>query len=646
MSVATVGTVAVERSAQSASPRFARRFLRRKLAIVCIGFLAALVVVAIVAPIALPHVSSEQAGSLLDVRQGPSAHHLLGTDGLGRDVLDRLLVGTRVTLLGVAEAILVILAIGVPLGLLAGYVGGWLDRVVMWLADLTFGMPGIVVVLMVLSVFPYSMLAAMTALGVLVAPAMIRVVRAGVLPVERELYIAAARAAGLSRRHIIWRHVLPRVSGAIIVQASVLAGLALIVQSGLSFLGLLVKSPAPSWGGMVAQGLNVILLQPWLIWPPGVMIAITVLALGLIGDIARDALTEAWSAPIGRRRRRRRAGALAQAGRDSTGDDSLLSVQGLMVAFRSARGSDVRVVDDVSFDVARGETVGLVGESGCGKSATAMSILGLLPGTGTIQAGRILFSGRDLTALPERDLHRVRGKEIAVISQEPMVSFNPTLRIGWQLAEVVRRHNHVSRSSARARVIELLGQVHLPDPRAVAASYPHELSGGMAQRVAIARALAGDPSLIIADEPTTALDVTVQAEILTLLRALQEQRQVAILLITHDWGVVAEMCQRAVVLYAGQVVEQGPIVPLFREPRHPYTEALLQANPHGVRAGEQLPAIPGTVPQPGEWPVGCHFQARCAYAGADCSDGTIPVEHVGELREARCIHSAMLVRSR
>jgi peptide/nickel transport system permease protein len=273
-----------------------------------------------------------------------------------------------------------------------------------------------------------------------------------------------------------------------------------------------------------------------------------------------------------------------------------------------------------------------------------MAIVRLLPGTGQVEAGTIRFGGRDLATLSPRELHQVRGRDIAVISQEPMVSFNPTMRIGRQLAEIVRFHHKVSRSEARSRVLELLAQVHLPDPAATAASYPHEISGGMAQRVAIARALAGDPSLVIADEPTTALDVTVQAEILALLKELQQDRGMAVLLITHDWGVVAEMCQRAIVLYAGQIIEQGPIVPLFRQPRHPYTEGLLTANPHGVSSSDELPAIPGTVPSPGDWPVGCRFAARCPLATSECLNGGIPLEPVGEEREARCIHSDMLER--
>ncbi|GGJ71294.1 dipeptide/oligopeptide/nickel ABC transporter ATP-binding protein [Streptomyces brasiliensis] len=640
MSIAEADPNGIIQCTPPKSARFLHRLLRRKLAVAGIAYLLALIVTAIVAPIALSHIAGQSAGSLDAVRAQPSLHHhLLGTDELGRDVLDRLFVGTRITLVGVGTAVLVVLAIGVPLGLAAGYFGGWIDRIVTWVSDLLFGMPGIVVVLLVLAVFPYSMLAAMTAFGVLVSPAMIRVVRVSVLPIERELYIAAARAAGLSRPYIIVRHVLPRVSGAIIVQTSVMAGLSLIAQSGLCFLGLLVRSPAPSWGGMVADGLQLIIQDPWLIWPPGILIAVTVLVLGLLGDVSRDALTEAWAAPV-RSRRRPVTAAIGDIS-DEADAGALLSVRGLNVVFQS-RGAHTRVVDGVSFDIAPGETLGLVGESGCGKSATAMSIVGLLPGTGQVEAGSIFFGGRDLATLSDRELHQVRGRDIAVISQEPMVSFNPTLRIGRQLAEIVRRHHHVSRAAARSRVLDLLAQVQLPDPAAVAASYPHELSGGMAQRVAIARALAGEPSLVIADEPTTALDVTVQAEILELLRELQANRGMAILLITHDWGVVAEMCQRAVVLYAGQVIEQGPILPVFQEPRHPYTKGLLTANPHGVPSSEALPAIPGTVPAPGQWPIGCRFKDRCVLATGECGDGTIPLEPVGTRREARCLHSAML----
>jgi peptide/nickel transport system permease protein len=627
----------------SVAPRFLHRLLRRKLALGCIAYLVLVGLVGLIAPIAMPDVATEQAGDLLHVHEGPSWAHPLGTDTLGRDVLDRLLVGTRPSIVGVAESLVVVLILGVPIGLAAGYFGGTFDRAVSRLNDLAFALPGIIVVLVVMAVFPQSMLAGMVTFGVLSAPWLARIVRSAVLPVKEELYIAAARVSGLSRPYIVSRHVLPRVAGPIIVQASLIAAASLLVQTGLAFLSLLIAPPAPSWGGMVADGVSVIVLQPWLIWPPGIAIAVTILALGLLGDAVRDATTESWSAPARRALPRPAAPSTAPAQRPAEG--TLLSVQGLCAGFRSPGGDLRRVVDDVSFEIRRGETLGLVGESGCGKTATALSILGLLPGTGQVEAGHILFEGRDLTALPAKELHRVRGKEIGLISQEPMASLNPSFRVGWLLAEVVRRHHDLSGVEAKAAVVDLLRQVHLPEPELVAARYPHELSGGMAQRVAIARALAGEPKLLIADEPTTALDVTVQAEVLELLRELQAERGMAILLVTHDWGVVADICERAVVMYAGQVVEQGDLEQLVTAPLHPYTDALLAANPHHAPdAAAALPTIPGVVPQPGQWPQGCRFHPRCTYATPECREQAIPLEQVSPRRETRCIHHDLLER--
>ncbi|TNC26395.1 dipeptide/oligopeptide/nickel ABC transporter permease/ATP-binding protein [Amycolatopsis alkalitolerans] len=615
------------------SPRFWHRLFSRKLALACFAFLALIATVAIIAPIVLPDISGQLAGDLLAARQGPTGAHLLGTDSLGRDVLERLLVGTRITLIGVGEALATALLLGVPIGLAAGYVGGWTDRVVGWLADLTFSMPAIIIILVVLSVFPQNTAAAMITLGVIVAPGLMRVVRSATLPVREELYVAAARVSGLSRSYIIFRHILPRIAGPIIVQASLLAAVALLAQTGLAFLGLLTPLPAPSWGGMIGDGIQNIMLQPWLIWPPGIITALTILALALLGDVVRDASAEGWAAAPSRRKKHR-----ATAEKPLADSGALLSIENLTVVF-DMPGGPVPVLDDVTLSVGPGETVGLVGESGCGKTITAMAVLGLLPGTGRIEAGRISFGGQDLTALSDKELERVRGSQIGLISQEPMISLNPVFRVGWQLAQAVRTHHpELTRRQAKQRVIELLHLVQLPDPTQVARRYPHELSGGMAQRVAIARALAGDPKLLIADEPTTALDVTVQAEILDLLRELQLIGNMAILLVTHDWGVVTDLCDRAVVMYAGQVVEQAEISPIVHQPRHPYTEALLAANPHNSEPGEALPTIVGAVPKPGQWPTGCHFHPRCPYRRADCMESPIPLEIPAPGHETRCIH--------
>ena len=618
---------------------FSRRLLKRPLAVLCLAYIALVALVGIIAPLALPGIATQHAGNLLLTDQGPSWHHLLGTDSLGRDVLERLLVGTRVTIVGVCEAVVVLVATGVPVGLAAGYVGGWLDRVSMWVVDLLFSVPAIIVVILVLSIYPENMLAAMVTLGILVAPGIVRVTRSATLQVRNAPYIDAARVSGLSSGYIVSRHVLPRISGAIMVQVSFLAAVALGAQSGLAFLNLLVPAPAPSWGGMVQDGTNVLLVHPWLIWPPGMAIAMAMLAFSLLGDVARDVSTELWSPAITSSVKARRVGRRPRAVNPSSGTSSsgaLLSVEGLCVSFDSAAGA-VLVVDDVSIDIDAGEVVGIVGESGCGKSLTLAAILGLVPGNGRITGGRIELDGRNLVDLSERQLRPVRGKQIALIAQDAMGGLDPCLRVGTQLEELIRRHTGNGRRAARRRAVELLAEVHLANPEHVSRSYPHELSGGMAQRVAIARALAGEPRLLLADEPTTALDVTIQAEILDLLRELSSKRGMAILLVSHDWGVVADICERVFVMYSGEVVEHARAVPIYRSPLHPYTRALLLADPRHAHEGKTLSSIGGTVPQPGHWPVGCRFQARCEMAEAGCAEAKVVLTDLAGERSTRCL---------
>jgi peptide/nickel transport system ATP-binding protein len=303
----------------------------------------------------------------------------------------------------------------------------------------------------------------------------------------------------------------------------------------------------------------------------------------------------------------------------------LLQVEDLSVSFATEQGR-VRVVDEVSFSVPQGRTVGLVGESGCGKSVTAMTLLRLLPAPPSrIDGGRILFDGRDLAQLREHDMRRVRGDRIGMIFQEPMTSLNPTLSIGFQIAEVLRLHRGQGGDTARRAAIEILRQVGVGAPERRVEQYPHQLSGGLRQRVMIAMALVCHPALLIADEPTTALDVTIQAQILDLLRRLQGELGMAILLITHDFGVVAEICDEVVVMYAGRIVERAGVRALFRAPRHPYTCGLLAALPRLGGRGRKIPSIPGMVPPPGARGVGCAFAERCPRALAKCREETPPL---------------------
>jgi oligopeptide/dipeptide ABC transporter ATP-binding protein len=296
----------------------------------------------------------------------------------------------------------------------------------------------------------------------------------------------------------------------------------------------------------------------------------------------------------------------------------LLSVEGLSIGFATEEGP-IRVVEDVSFAVEGGETMGLVGESGCGKSVTAQTIMRLLPSPPSrIEAGRIDFNGTDLATASEAHMRKIRGNDIAMIFQEPMTSLNPTMTIGDQIAESLLLHRGARSSDARPKVLDMLSQVGIGRPEKRYTQYPHELSGGLRQRVMIAMALICQPKLLIADEPTTALDVTIQAQILELLKKLQHDLDIAVLLITHDLGVVEEMCREVVVMYAGRIVEKAPARALFAKPRHPYTAGLLAASPRKARRGQILPTIPGTVPPPGKRGEGCSFAERCVRALPRC----------------------------
>jgi peptide/nickel transport system permease protein len=312
---------------------------------------------------------------------------------------------------------------------------------------------------------------------------------------------------------------------------------------------------------------------------------------------------------------------------------AVLSVRGLSVAFNG-----LEVVRLVDFDVAPGQALAIVGESGCGKTVTASALLGSL-GEDAVVAGSVVFEGVELNGAPVATRRAVRGTGIGYVSQDPMVALDPSFTVANQLGELVRRHDRSGRRARRVRVLELLGMVGLPNPADVAKRYPHQLSGGMAQRVAIACALAGRPRLLIADEPTTALDVTIQGEILELLRRLQAETGMAIVLITHDLGVVADLCGSVAVMYAGEVVERALATTLFATPAHPYTRALLASNPIASERGKELPSIAGTVPGPANWPRGCHFADRCAFRVDDCTSAPIPMITVrAEGRhDARCI---------
>ncbi|HEY8412393.1 MAG TPA: ABC transporter ATP-binding protein [Pyrinomonadaceae bacterium] len=318
----------------------------------------------------------------------------------------------------------------------------------------------------------------------------------------------------------------------------------------------------------------------------------------------------------------------------------LLEVKNLSTHFPTRAGL-VRAVDDVSFYLDRGELLGLVGESGCGKSMTALSVMRLIAPPGKIVGGEILFDGQDLLQLSDAEMRRMRGDDIAMIFQDPMTSLNPVFTVGEQIGEALRLHRKMSHKEARLATVEAMREVSIPDPARRLDDYPHQLSGGMRQRIMIAMALACNPKLLIADEPTTALDVTIQAQILELLDELRKQRELAVLLITHDLGVVAEVADRVAVMYTGRIVEESPVDELFARPKHPYTEGLLRSVPkltgEDVIKKERLETIEGVVPSPTDLPPGCHFAPRCPHRMPRCTEGTIPLYELAGDVEVRCV---------
>ncbi|WP_413810693.1 dipeptide/oligopeptide/nickel ABC transporter permease/ATP-binding protein [Streptomyces sp. OE57] len=593
---------------------------------------------------------SPERGDFRAPLEGPGSHHLLGTDRLGRDVLSRLMYGGADMFKEIAIAILVTMVIAVPLGLIAGLKRGRVETVLMRLADVVMSIPGIILLLIVLALFAQSMTAVMIAVGLLSAPGMMRVVRSASISVSRETYVAAARVSGLGNWRIAQRHVLLRISGLIVVNTALLAANALLIAAGLNFIGLGVKPPAPSWGGMMSDASEVLDQSLWLAIPTGGLVALTAAALIVLGDGVRDSLAERWMGTAETRPQRVKARSAhakpamrtpsVQAEEPALfqGRDPVVRMTGVTVS-ASAPNGEIELIRDVSLTVGRGESVGLVGESGCGKSMTGLALLGMLPSGVRVCSGSVEIEGVDTGLISDAERRAMRGGAIAFVSQEPMVALDPLFTIGQLLREAVRAHERVSRRVASDRSRELLALVQIPDPDRVMGLRPSQISGGMAQRVSIAVALAGRPRILVADEPTTALDVTVQREIVQLLRSIQRETGMALLIVSHDWDVIAEACDTALVMYAGQVVEGGRSARVIAEPIHPYTRKLLAANPRLATVGEPIPTIPGTVPPPGQWPNGCHFADRCPDRIDTCTTMPIPLTRRADSGVARCIRA-------
>ncbi|MEU5538268.1 dipeptide/oligopeptide/nickel ABC transporter permease/ATP-binding protein [Streptomyces sp. NPDC020362] len=613
-------------------------------------FLAVVVLVAVLAPVLAPHDPLDQQDPV-DGTGHPSAGHWMGQDSLGRDILSRLMYGARWSLAIGLGATALALVVGAVVGALAATSRKGVDETLMRCLDVVMAFPGIALAAVLVAVFGGGITVLICAIAFLFTPPVARVVRANVLDQYGEDYVTAERVIGARTPHIVLRHVAVNCAAPVLVFCTVQVAEAIVFEASLSFIGAGVRPPDPSWGSVIADGKNMVLTGGW--WAtvfPGLLMLLTVLSLNILSE----GVSDAWAAPAARevavpedRPEAPEAGTgevlplpgLAEAAgrlrararpRPAPGGQPVLAVENLAIGF-PGRHRGVDIVDGVSFEVHPGEVLGLVGESGCGKSLTALTVMGLQP-RGARVHGQVRFHQRDLLAEPMRVRRRLLGHEMAMVYQDALSSLNPAMTIRAQLKQLVRR-------GGRRTPHELLSLVGL-DPERTLRSYPHELSGGQRQRVLIAMALSRDPALIVADEPTTALDVTVQAQVMELLLRLRAELGFALVLVSHDLALVADVTDRVVVMYGGQIVESGVTADLVEAPAHHYTRGLLGSVLSLESADERMTQIQGVVPAPADFPAGCRFADRCPLATEACHT-TAPVLTGPATHTTACHHPAV-----
>ena len=556
--------------------------------------------------------------------------YLLGTDSIGRDYLFQMVAGTTATVVPAILAGIIGLILGIVIGSTAGFMGGHTDASILRVMEFQAVFPGLLLALLVLTSLGPSIwvLVIVLALGAWVGLA--RVARGMALELRELAFVDAAIVIGASRWRIITRHIAPNLFTPLLVLGTLeFAGL-LLASAGLDFLGLGVQPPDTSWGLLVSKGRESITSAWWLVTIPGLAIFMTTLAVNLVAVWSRDTLDLEQRSKI-----LARAGAKKSVEFDAdevpeaprldeeefrnSPKRPVLEVQDLWVDFATDRGI-AKAVRGVSWGIGRGEVLAIVGESGSGKSVTARAIMGVLERPAArVRRGAVMFEGVDLLALSPQKRRKIMGAGVAMVQQDALAALNPSMTIGAHLVEVIRTHRpEVSKRDARVQAGELLEQVGIPDPVARLDDFPHQFSGGMRQRVLIAMAIANSPTVLIADEPTTALDVTIQAQIVRLLLELRDRTGMSIVLITHDLSLVAESADRVVVMYAGRVMEAGPTADVIAHPAHPYTRQLLAATPDVLAPGDRLQPIPGSPPSATNLPSGCPFNPRCEFAQDIC----------------------------
>lgn len=548
-----------------------RRLLKDPQAVITTVILFLVLLVGLFAPLIAQHGPNESSLNAVNADIGTPGY-ILGGDQSGRDIFSRLLYSIQTAAVSAFIGTAMACAVGLTFGLIGGYFGGRVRTAIEWIFNLIMTFPGLLLLIVLMPLTKGDFRITMLIFGVLLSPSIYRIVRNVTAGVKNELYVDAARVSGLSTVRILGRHVMPVVRGPVIISGAFLMGAAINLQSGLAFLGV-GSTEVPSFGAMIATGFLNLYVHPLQFLWPALLLGVSTASLVLLGNSLRDALEGARpkAAKLGAIKVRKNSSA-------PTGSTTqLLEVRDLEMEYPNPSGEPKQVLKGVSLHLKAGETLGLVGESGSGKTQTAFSVLGVLPPEAVITNGSVRLDGRELLDLREKELRGIRGKDIAYIPQEPMSNLDPSFTIGYQLVEGIRTSTGLSRAAAKERALELMERVGIPNTRRTFDLYPHQISGGMAQRVLIAGAVASRPRVLIADEPTTALDVTIQAEILDLLRDLQQEMGMAILLVTHNFGVVADICDRIAVMRQGLIVEEGDVLQVFHHPQHPYTQKLLSS---------------------------------------------------------------------
>ena len=596
---------------------FWQAFKKNRVGLIGLGMLVFILLLAIFAPLIAPYDSSSTSSAgLSDIYNPPSAQHWFGTDDAGQDVFSNFIFGARISLTVGFFAAFISIIIGGVLGLVAGFFGGRWENFIMRFTDIFLVIPDLPLMVVIVALTKPSLLNIIFVIGLLGWTTTARVVRSQTLAVKSRKFVLRARAIGAGKRHIVTHHILPLVMPILVVQAVLVVSLAILNESALSFIGL-GDPTALSWGQMLnyAFGRGAMSTGAW--WAlvvPGFGIVWVVLGLTLLGQGLEKVLNprlETHHLMPGR------VSVQKEAATGITPKEMLLDVQNLSINYVADGLPPARAVENISFTLKEGELIGLVGESGCGKTTLMLSLLRLLPAAGQIVNGQVFFNGKDLVALSDEDLNKIRWSGISIVFQGAMNALNPVRTVGDQIAEAITKHlPDFPKESLQARVVELLELVGIAADHKD--NYPHQYSGGMRQRAMIAMALACDPKVIIADEPTTALDVMIQAQILELLDSLRKRLGLAIIFVTHDLGVVAEICDKVLVMYGGVTAEYADVDVIYNSARHPYTQELLKAFPDLTKPKKKLSSIPGYPPRLDALPAGCRFAPRCPVAIARC----------------------------